>query len=218
MLKIAPSILSADFANLSKELILLDKSNFDYLHIDVMDGNFVPNITVGPCVISSLRKLSNKVFDVHLMIVNPDKHIESFIQSGADIITFHVEAAPSPLKTIQKIKNLGAKVGISLKPGTDIERITDYIKEVDQILVMTVEPGFGGQRFLYEQLHKVKELKLLLKSNNANALISIDGGINVKTGKISVEAGADVLVSGSFIFDTNCTYKEQIDKLRSLSK
>jgi ribulose-phosphate 3-epimerase len=214
LIKIAPSILSADFSNLEKEIKLITKAKADYLHIDVMDGSFVPNITIGNEVIKSLRKHTTLPFDVHLMIKNPDLHVESFAKSGADIITIHAESVIHLDRSINYIKSLGKKAGVSLVPSTH-ENILDYvINEIDLILVMTVNPGFGGQKFLDSQLSKIQNIRKKITASGRNIELEVDGGINNLTAKLAIESGADVLVSGSYIFSSN-DYSKNILNLRN---
>ena len=195
---ISPSLLSADFANLQKDIEIVEKAGADWLHIDVMDGHFVPNITIGVPVVNSIKKITDLPLDVHLMIENPEKYIKPFRNAGADIITFHYEAAENKvLEIIDKIKSSGAKAGLSIKPKTPVSDIIDFLPELDLILVMTVEPGFGGQSFMHDCAQKIPEIK---QNAHKDLIIQVDGGINNVTGHVCTSLGANSLVAGNYIY------------------
>ena len=216
IIKISPSILSADFSKLGEEIIALEKAGADYIHIDVMDGHFVPNITIGPEVIKRLRPVTNLTFDVHLMISPVNNFIKDFADAGADIITFHPEATENMSETIGLIKKLGKKVGVSLKPKSKINLIENYLNEIDLILIMSVEPGFGGQKFMPEVLDKLQVLRTMVDERKLNIDFEIDGGINFSNSKKVKNYGANILVSGSTVFkENNGDLKKNIQLLRT---
>ncbi len=214
MIKIAPSILSADFSRLGQEVHRAEKAGADLIHIDVMDGHFVPNITIGPVVVESIRSKTNIPLDVHLMIENPDKYIDAFAEAGADIITVHVEASEHLYKTLDHIRKSSKTVGVSLNPSTPIARIEHVLKHVDMVLLMTVNPGFGGQKFIRSVLPKIKELKQIVDKADLSVDIEVDGGIDKTTVADVVKAGANILVAGTAIFKAP-DIKEAIKVLRN---
>ena len=215
-IQISPSILSADFSQLGNEIKRLEEGGADLIHVDVMDGHFVPNLTIGPPVIEALKKNCSIKFDVHLMISPVHKYIDAYSDAGADIITIHPEATNDLSASIKKIKDLGKKVGVSLNPETKISVIKNYLNKIDLVLIMSVNPGFGGQKFMPEVLDKIRELKIIQKKQNIDFDIEIDGGINFENSKIVIEAGANILVSGTTIFKSNNgDIKKNIDLLKS---
>lgn len=197
---IAPSILASDFANIQSETEMLNKSEADWIHVDVMDGVFVPNISMGLPICQAFKKHAQKPLDVHLMIVQPERYIEDFKNAGADIITVHYEACPHLHRVIQQIREVGVKVGVAINPHTPIELLTEVISEIDLVCIMSVNPGFGGQKFITSSINKVKRLRELAEIHNTNLHIEVDGGVNKQNAVELVEAGADVLVAGSFVF------------------
>jgi len=199
---ISPSVLSCDFANVQRDVEMINNSKADWFHIDVMDGVFVPNISFGFPVIQAIKKHATKPLDVHIMIVNPDQFVEEFAKSGTDILTVHYEACTHLHRTIQLIKSHGMKAGVALNPHTNVNVLEDIIADLDLVLIMSVNPGFGGQKFIENAVEKVSKLKQLISSNNSKALIEVDGGVNLETGKRLVDAGADALVAGSFVFNS----------------
>jgi ribulose-phosphate 3-epimerase len=216
-IQISPSILSADFSQLGSEIKKLEEGGADLIHVDVMDGHFVPNLTIGPPVIKNLRKYTKLPFDVHLMIAPVHKYIENYAEAGADIITIHPEATKNLRDSINLIKKFGKRVGVSLNPKTEIETVITEIENIDLILVMSVNPGFGGQKFMPEVLDKIKKLKKIKDENNYKFNIEVDGGINFSNSKKVLEAGADILVSGTTVFkENNGDIKTNIEKLKSI--
>ena len=216
-IQISPSILSADFSKLGEDIKRLENSGADMIHVDVMDGHFVPNLTIGPPVIKTLRKYTKLPFDVHLMIDPVHKYIKDYSEAGADIITFHPEATENVSETINLIKSLNKKVGISLNPNTKINAAEEHLNNIDLILIMSVYPGFGGQKFIKEVIQKIKDLDHIRKDKKLNFDIEIDGGINFETSKIAINAGVDILVSGTTIFkENNGDLKKNIETLKQL--
>lgn len=212
-MKIAPSMLSANFATLADEIKEIEAAGADYLHIDVMDGTFVPNISFGPMVFGALRPMTNLVFDCHLMVQDPERYVEATAQAGADIITVHYEATKHIHRVIQQIKSLGKKAGVVINPGTPVAALDSVLPEVDLVLIMTVNPGFGGQSFIESTLTKIAKLKTLREEHQYHYEIEVDGGVNAETGRKCLDAGADVLVAGSYIFNQT-DRKAAIDSLR----
>lgn len=200
MLELSPSLLSADFTDLKSEIEVLDKNGVKYLHLDVMDGMFVPNISFGPMIIKQLRPLTNMVFDVHLMIEDPDRYVQNFKDAGAEILTVHYEACKHLHRTISYIKSLGMKAGVSLNPATNIEFLDYVLEDLDLVLIMSVNPGFGGQSFIPSAIDKIKNLKAKIRERNLNVIVEVDGGVKTTNVKDVIEAGADLIVSGSDVF------------------
>lgn len=216
-MKIAPSILSADFANLQKDIELVEKGGADYIHVDVMDGQFVPNITFGPNIVQAIRPITKLPLDVHLMIVDPENYIPAFAKAGADIITVHVEATHHIHRALQMMKDLGVKAGVVINPGTPVSMIKHVLSIVDQVLVMTVNPGFGGQSFIEETVGKISELAELRQQNNWCYTIEVDGGIVPETAKICQDAGAEIFVAGSYVYNSD-NPAGQIEQLKKVLK
>ncbi|MEN0057509.1 MAG: ribulose-phosphate 3-epimerase [Bdellovibrio sp.] len=211
---VAPSILSADFANLEQEITAVAAAGADWIHVDVMDGHFVPNITIGIPVVKSVKKVSPLPLDVHLMIEKPERYIEEFVKAGSDILTIHVESTSHPKEVLQKIRAFGAKAGITLRPGTAVEKVLPLLPFCDLVLVMTVEPGFGGQSFMADQIQKISALRAEIQTHQLSCLIEVDGGINAETAALCHEA--DVFVAGSYVFGKD--YKAAITTLKAASR
>ena len=214
-LLISPSVLSCDFANIQRDVEMINSSSADWFHVDVMDGVFVPNISFGFPVIAAIKKHATKPLDVHLMIANPDQYIEEFKKAGADILTVHYEACPHLHRTIQAIRAAGMKAGVALNPHTPVDLLQDVIRELDLVLIMSVNPGFGGQKFIQNAVLKVEQAKNLIHRFGSHALVEVDGGVNLETGNELVKAGADVLVAGSFVFGSSDP-KATITELKSI--
>jgi len=216
--KISPSILDSNFAEIKKTIKILERAKVNYIHFDVMDGNFVPNLTFGPKLIKPLRRLTKLPFDTHLMIKTPGRYIKDYVKAGSDIITFHFEAAKNPAAVIRQIKKAGLKAGMSIKPKTPVKKILKYVKDLDLILIMSVEPGFGGQKFMKKVLTKAKILRKSIDENKYKCLIEIDGGINTETAPLACSAGVDIIVAGSFIFKSKNPKKTIADLRKSVER
>ena len=214
---VAPSILAADFTRLREELTLVNESQADWFHLDVMDGRFVPNITFGMFIIQAIKQLAQKPLDVHLMIVEPEKYIEAIREAGADHITVHYEVCPHLHRTLQQIKETGAKAGVALNPHTPVEMLEEVIEDIDIVLIMSVNPGFGGQKFIYRSLNKIQRLREMITIRNAPTLIEVDGGIGLQNAERILQAGADVLVAGSSVFKAE-NPKEVIAKMKGMNE
>lgn len=214
---VAPSILSADFANLGRDMLMLHESNADWIHVDVMDGRFVPNISFGFPVLEAIKPLTNKVMDCHLMIEEPEKYIEQFAKAGANIITVHYEATNHLHRAMQQIKATGAMAGVALNPHTRVDLLFDILEEIDLVCLMSVNPGFGGQKFIYSTLQKTRALKEEITARNLNTKIEIDGGVGLHNAEVLLQAGADVLVAGNAVFKAD-NPKDMIDKLKAVGE
>ena len=212
---IAPSILASNFLELGKDIELINESEADYIHVDVMDGSFVPNISFGQSIVKQVKTVAKKPLDVHLMIDNPDQYLESFKESGADILSVHYEACNHLHRTLQQIRNLGMKAGVAINPHTSVDLLTDVLEELDQVIIMSVNPGFGGQKFIYQTLSKIKALKEQIITRNLNVHIEIDGGVGLQNAESILSAGADILVAGSSVFKSD-NPTQTIKQLKSL--
>lgn len=212
---VAPSVLAADFGNIQRDLEMISSSQADWLHVDIMDGRFVPNISFGQNIVNTMKKHCTKPLDVHLMIVEPEKYISSFIDAGAEVITFHIEATNHVHRVVQSIKERGIKAGVAMNPHTSVDLLDDVLEDLDMVCLMSVNPGFGGQKFIYRTLHKIKSLKDKIISRNLNTLIEIDGGVGLQNAGSILEAGADVLVAGSSVFKSDNPI-QTIEKLKAI--
>ncbi|GAB3657657.1 ribulose-phosphate 3-epimerase [Echinicola sediminis] len=213
-MQVAPSVLAADFANLQDEIEMLNASEADCIHVDIMDGVFVPNISFGLPVVEAMSKHAKKPLDVHLMIVNPDQYLKSFKDLGASTLSVHLEACPHLHRTIQSIKELGCKAGVAINPHTSVELLQDIIRDLDQVIIMSVNPGFGGQKFIAHTYEKIRKLKAIIIASGSSAKIEIDGGVNLDNANKLMDAGADILVAGSFVFKS----KKPIDTIKALKE
>jgi len=214
---IAPSVLAADFSNLKKDFDMVNGSNADWFHVDVMDGRFVPNISFGMDIVKTMKSMAQKPLDVHLMIVDPDKYLEAFRDAGADVITVHYEACTHLHRTLGRIRELGAKAGVAINPHTPVELLEDVLEMTDMVCIMSVNPGFGGQKFIYQTLSKVRKLKDRITERNLDTLIEIDGGVGLQNAEELLKAGADVLVAGSSVFKSE-NPTETIDRLKNIGQ
>lgn len=212
---ISPSILSCDFARLPEEIKMLDESSADWIHVDVMDGQFVPNFTFGMTIVEAVNRLTDKILDVHLMMVEPEKYIERFRKAGADIITVHYETCPHLHRTLQQIRESGAKAGVALNPHTPVQNLFDILEDIDLVLIMSVNPGFGGQKFIYSSLQKIELLRQEITARNLNTYIEVDGGVGLQNAETILKAGANVLVAGNAVFGSE-NPKEMITKLKNI--
>ncbi|PAQ13238.1 ribulose-phosphate 3-epimerase [Bacillaceae bacterium SAOS 7] len=217
MVKIAPSILSADFSRLGEEIKDVEMGGADIIHVDVMDGHFVPNITIGPLIVDAIRPITKLPLDVHLMIENPDQYIEAFAKAGADYITVHVEACPHLHRTIQLIRSHGVKAGVVLNPATPAQMIEHILEDIDMVLLMTVNPGFGGQSFIHSVVPKIRQVKQMIDEKGLDVEIEIDGGVNIETAKLCTEAGASILVAGSAVYNKE-DRKQAIEEIRAAAE